>query len=74
MTEGYGGPNEPVVNPLVFQCKSCRNIVGDSFAFVSADKELNSIAVSQRSGHVELGTQLHFVQQDGPDKGRYVVR
>ena len=35
-------------SPVVFQCKGCKSIVGDSCAFVSSDRELEVICVSGR--------------------------
>ncbi|CAI2171969.1 16330_t:CDS:2 [Funneliformis geosporum] len=36
---------QEITGPLVFQCLKCRLIVGDSFAFVTADRELNSVVL-----------------------------
>jgi hypothetical protein len=33
--------------PLVFQCITCRAIVGDSFSWVNADEELQIITLSK---------------------------
>jgi len=35
--------------PLVFQCLKCRTIFGDSFDFVCAEKELNTISLTTAS-------------------------
>ena len=45
-------------SPFVFQCKGCRNIIGDSFAFVSSDQELEVICVS--------GRRCNFVISNSP--------
>lgn len=51
MVKGSAGvEREDEVNgPLVFQCRECRNIVGDSFAFVSALQDLDAIVLSCKS-------------------------
>jgi len=35
--------------PLVFQCLKCRTIFGDSFDFICAEKELNTISLTTAS-------------------------
>ncbi|CAG8501808.1 10374_t:CDS:2 [Ambispora gerdemannii] len=40
-----GFSEEPIEAPLVFQCSECLIIVGDSFAWVSADQDLSSIVL-----------------------------
>lgn len=42
--------------PLVFQCKQCRAIVGDSFSWVCSLQELESITLS---GGCELSSSAH---------------
>jgi len=37
---------EEVNNPLVFQCKDCRSIIGDSFSWVTALEDLDVIVLS----------------------------
>jgi len=38
--------SEGVGAPLVFQCAKCRVILADSFAWVGADPELNTVTLS----------------------------
>ncbi|KAK9760022.1 hypothetical protein K7432_016380 [Basidiobolus ranarum] len=44
--------------PLVFQCNACRSIVGDSYSWVCATKELNSVSLYGKSDQVQLGEEL----------------
>ena len=60
---------DEIVNPLVFQCKSCRTIVGDSFAWLSADEELNVVTlVSCNLAAVLVHPDMKF-STDGVDAG-----
>ena len=36
---------EVVIAPLVFQCKKCKLIVGDSYTWVSADENLRTVTL-----------------------------
>ncbi|XP_074632892.1 protein Mis18-alpha-like isoform X3 [Acropora palmata] len=56
-------------SPVVFQCKSCKSIVGDSCAFVSSDRELEVICVSAVTSIVTLGDVLE-TSTEGADMGR----
>jgi hypothetical protein len=38
--------DEEVNGPLVFQCRSCLTIVGDSWSFVSSDEDAKTITLS----------------------------
>ncbi|XP_074632885.1 uncharacterized protein LOC141891771 isoform X2 [Acropora palmata] len=55
-------------SPVVFQCKSCKSIVGDSCAFVSSDRELEVICVSAVTSIVTLGDVLE-TSTEGADMG-----
>ncbi|KAK2550360.1 hypothetical protein P5673_029062 [Acropora cervicornis] len=59
-------------SPVVFQCKSCKSIVGDSCAFVSSDRELEVICVSAVTSIVTLGDVLE-TSTEGADMGSYQV-
>eukprot|EP00053_Salpingoeca_punica_P016844 m.160644 g.160644 ORF g.160644 m.160644 type:complete len:204 (-) comp17055_c1_seq1:482-1093(-) len=43
--------------PLVFQCARCFRIVGDSFAWVSASQELNTLTLSAAKS-IHISTQM----------------
>jgi hypothetical protein len=62
---------EEILNPLVFQCLNCKSIIGDSFAWLNADQELNSITLTAKSKSVAVDDSLQF-SSDGVDKGRYL--
>lgn len=34
--------------PIVFQCKNCNNILGDSCAWVSSDRDLEMICINSK--------------------------
>ncbi|CAG8579615.1 20058_t:CDS:2, partial [Dentiscutata erythropus] len=55
--------------PLVFQCIKCKVIVGDTFAFVAAERELNSVALYAKPHNVRVGTDLIW-SKEGADIGR----
>lgn len=38
--------DEDIDAPLVFQCSQCREIIGDTFAWICSDQELNTITLS----------------------------
>ena len=47
---GSGGEEEQKVDtPLVFQCKSCSIIIGDSWSMMSSDAEMETITLSAAS-------------------------
>jgi hypothetical protein len=72
IVETEPSPEEPteVVNPLVFQCKSCRVILGDSFSWLCADEESNTISLlSVPSTTVQLEKEMKF-STSGIDAGR----
>eukprot|EP00729_Bicosta_minor_P000834 gene834-493_t len=48
--------------PLVFQCRGCRAIVGDSFSWVCSDPELNSITLKAGSPNVAEDAALNTSQ------------
>ncbi|CAG8811266.1 24074_t:CDS:2, partial [Racocetra persica] len=56
--------------PLVFQCITCKVIVGDSFAFVAAERDLNSVALYAKPHNIRVGTELAW-SKEGADIGRY---
>lgn len=61
---------QEIMNPLVFQCKHCRSVIGDSFTWVGADQELNAVILSAKAtGKVIVGELLQFAS-DGVDIGR----
>jgi hypothetical protein len=70
---------DPVVKgPLVFFCRECKTIIGDSFAFVGASEEMDMITLSAVSNVVRLRNDKGGVKQktstEGPDTGSsYVV-
>jgi len=57
-----------VSNPLVFQCKSCRCILGDSFAFASSDEGLMTLTLMAASDNVQVETEL-ATSNEGKDLG-----
>ncbi|CAG8601895.1 1544_t:CDS:2 [Funneliformis caledonium] len=59
---------QEITGPLVFQCLKCRLIVGDSFAFVTADRELNSVVLYAKPHNLRLGTDLLW-SREGIDVG-----
>eukprot|EP00698_Gefionella_okellyi_P005243 TRINITY_DN14781_c0_g1_i1.p1 TRINITY_DN14781_c0_g1~~TRINITY_DN14781_c0_g1_i1.p1 ORF type:complete len:192 (-),score=36.94 TRINITY_DN14781_c0_g1_i1:15-560(-) len=58
---------DDVQGPLVFQCASCRLIIGDSTSMISADAELKSISL-RSAGSLQVGTKFE-VSQSGKDSG-----
>jgi hypothetical protein len=64
--------NSGVKAPLVFYCRKCRYIVGDSYAFVSTNKKLKMITLSAasnialRKSHVLDDVQVH-TEEGVPD-------
>ncbi|CAG8441487.1 1449_t:CDS:2 [Diversispora eburnea] len=57
-----------LTGPLVFQCLKCKVIVGDSFAWVTADKDLNSISLYAKPHNIRVGTELLW-SKEGIDVG-----
>ncbi|CAG8441398.1 8354_t:CDS:2 [Ambispora leptoticha] len=64
-----GFSEEPIEAPLVFQCNDCLIIVGDSFAWVSADQDLSSIVLFAKPKNLRVGDDL-FWSKEGVDVGR----
>lgn len=54
--------------PIVFQCKGCKNIIGDSSAFVSADQQLEVICVHAVTSLVSSSECLE-TSTEGADMG-----
>ncbi|ORY00696.1 hypothetical protein K493DRAFT_335258 [Basidiobolus meristosporus CBS 931.73] len=50
--------SQDISAPLVFQCGKCRAIVGDSFSWVCATRELNAVSLYGKSEQVKLGEDL----------------
>ena len=59
--------DSPVSGPLVFSCRKCRNIVGDSFALLCSNEEDGTITLSGAS-HVQRNTQI-FTSYESLDEG-----
>jgi len=59
--------DSPVSGPLVFSCRKCRTIVGDSFSMLCSNQEDATITLSAAS-HVQRGTQL-FTSYESLDEG-----
>ncbi|CAB4375780.1 unnamed protein product [Rhizophagus irregularis] len=59
---------QEITGPLVFQCLKCRLIVGDSFAFVTADRDLNSVVLYAKPHNIRVGTDLLW-SREGIDIG-----
>eukprot|EP00056_Hartaetosiga_gracilis_P003798 m.67588 g.67588 ORF g.67588 m.67588 type:complete len:213 (-) comp11581_c0_seq5:110-748(-) len=49
--------------PLVFQCRSCKRIVGDTFAWICSDEELNTITLKYAAPSVTIGDVLETSTQ-----------
>ncbi|KAL1924765.1 uncharacterized protein VTP21DRAFT_4419 [Calcarisporiella thermophila] len=64
--------NTEIDSPLVFQCKNCHFIVGDSFAWLSADQNLKAITLNSTSEHVKISDELK-TSTDGIDLGSAYV-
>ena len=62
-----------VMNPLVFQCKTCRVVLGDSFSWLGADEELSAITLTTTAPHpaVKVESELKFATAT-VDAGRCV--
>ncbi|EGD81475.1 hypothetical protein PTSG_02193 [Salpingoeca rosetta] len=58
--------------PLVFQCAACRAVVGDSFAWVCSDQDLNTITLTGAAPGVKINGQLETSTQ-GRDLGSTYV-
>ncbi|CAG8582208.1 323_t:CDS:2 [Paraglomus occultum] len=69
-TEDCGA--EEITAPLVFQCIKCRLIVGDSFAWVNADKDLRSVALHAKPANIRVGTEVEW-SRGGIDLGSTYV-
>ncbi|XP_063933857.1 protein Mis18-alpha-like [Zophobas morio] len=54
--------------PIVFQCKNCRVIIGDSFQWVSNNETLNLITLQALSRVVEVSNIME-TSRDGEDIG-----
>jgi hypothetical protein len=65
-----GDTEEEVRNPLIFQCKKCKTVVGDTFSWICSDAELNSITLSSTSAQVNIQDEIIFCSE-GFDIGRY---
>ena len=57
-----------IVNPLIFQCKACRQVLGDSFAWLCADQQLNAITI-RACVQTRIDAALQFSSQDNMDAG-----
>lgn len=60
---------EPVAEPLVFQCRQCFRLLGDSFAFVATDTELGYVVLSDVSDVVAQDTTFQTSTEPGKDMG-----
>ena len=56
-----------VSGPLVFSCCKCKTIVGDSFSFLSSNKETNSITLSS-SSNIQRTSEL-YTSYESLDEG-----
>ena len=54
-TIGGEGDGEVVDAPLVFQCKICLRIVGDTFAWAGSDSERKTVTLHGESEEEEVG-------------------
>eukprot|EP00128_Syssomonas_multiformis_P006831 Colp12_sorted_trinity150504_noHs@2365 len=75
MTEEQDGSaqEQEIDAPLVFQCKNCRCIVGDSFSWVSAHEGLNAVCLEEPSPFVKMVNELH-TSYSGTDIGSTYLR
>jgi len=69
--EEPSGPSQRdlVVSPLVFQCRECKSIIGDSFSFNCVEKKLRAVSLSALCEGVEVLEELE-VSRTGEDLGR----
>ena len=59
-----------VNNPLVFSCRSCRSILGDSWHFVAANEEMNCIALDAVNEEATTVVKDDFItSKSGADEG-----
>eukprot|EP00045_Choanoeca_perplexa_P002941 m.27825 g.27825 ORF g.27825 m.27825 type:complete len:115 (+) comp11779_c0_seq4:153-497(+) len=65
-------PQDEISAPLVFQCSTCKAIVGDSFNWIASSEELNAITLSAAASSVTIANDLE-TSTDGPDLGRYLL-
>eukprot|EP00045_Choanoeca_perplexa_P002940 m.27821 g.27821 ORF g.27821 m.27821 type:complete len:186 (+) comp11779_c0_seq2:153-710(+) len=61
-------PQDEISAPLVFQCSTCKAIVGDSFNWIASSEELNAITLSAAASSVTIANDLE-TSTDGPDLG-----
>eukprot|EP00042_Codosiga_hollandica_P014237 m.32721 g.32721 ORF g.32721 m.32721 type:complete len:155 (+) comp42542_c0_seq1:56-520(+) len=55
-------------SPLVFQCKQCRLIVGDTFGWITANQKLNIIALSAAAPSITVSEET-ITSSDRHDRG-----
>ncbi|KAK8814281.1 hypothetical protein WA158_008143 [Blastocystis sp. Blastoise] len=58
---------EEISGPIVFQCKKCHVILGDSFSLTCTDQQLNMITLKSVI-HVTISEELQ-TSASGPDRG-----
>lgn len=62
-----GDHSSEVSGPLVFSCCKCKTIVGDSFSFLSSNKETNCITLSS-SSNIQRTSEL-YTSYESLDEG-----
>ena len=53
-----GMAEQEIRGPLVFQCKGCRTIVGDSFSFVSAIEDFDIVVLTGKRRSIAFRMNL----------------
>ncbi|KAJ1597409.1 hypothetical protein NDA14_007090 [Ustilago hordei] len=67
-------PDEAAPNPLIFQCRSCYRLLGDSFSFVATDTDLGYVILSDVSDVVQQDTAYETSTEPGKDIGSTFAR
>eukprot|EP00051_Salpingoeca_urceolata_P021717 m.343281 g.343281 ORF g.343281 m.343281 type:complete len:241 (+) comp19849_c2_seq3:362-1084(+) len=52
------GGDEEISAPLVFQCNSCRLVLGDSFSWVCADEQMQTVTLQAAVPGIKFGPRL----------------
>ncbi|KAJ1026846.1 hypothetical protein NDA16_002143 [Ustilago loliicola] len=67
-------PDEAAPNPLIFQCRSCYRLLGDSVSFVATDTDLGYVILSDVSDVVQQDTAYETSTEPGKDIGSTFAR
>ena len=68
------GEDDSAPNPLVFQCRTCYRLLGDSFSFVATDTDLGYVILSDVSEVVTQDTSYSTSTEPGKDIGSTFAR